>query len=415
VIGFHYRRSDLTCDNTPLAELAARVGTPLYVYSAGAVRDRVRAFDEAFAGLPHALHYALKANSNLSVLRLLRSLGCRADANSIGEVAVAMRAGFAPDDIVFTGVGKTGAELEQAVALGLRSINAESAGELDRIDRLARARDVRTRVALRINPDIDARSHPHISTGLRTNKFGVPLDEARAVALAAAARPGLALVGLHVHIGSQMVTLDPVRRAASALAALADDLTRGGVAIEHLDIGGGLGVPYEGGQVPSVAEYAAALRPILEPGGRQVLLEPGRALVAEAGVLIARVVDVKPQGPGRLFVVIDAGMTELLRPALYGAFHRIEPVSRADRPEVVCDVVGPLCETSDTVGRDRRLPAPGVGDLLAVMDAGAYVFVMASNYNRRPLPAEVLVDGDAWRVVRRRQTVDEMMVPELED
>jgi len=412
LIGFHHRRSELFCDGVPLAAVAAAAGTPLYVYSAPTVRERVRGFAAAFASVPHALHYALKANSNLTLVRLMRELGCLADANSIGEIDVALEAGFAPQEIVFTGVGKTPVELERAVGLGLRSINVESAGELARIDALARAHGRRARVALRINPDIDALSHPHISTGLRVNKFGVPAADARAVCRDAARRPGLALVGLHVHIGSQMVSLDPIRRAAETLVGLARDLDADGIAIEHLDLGGGLGVAYDDGVAPSAADYAAALLPIVEPAGRFLLLEPGRVLVAPAGALLTRVIDVKPQGEDRLFVVIDAGMTELMRPALYGAFHRIVPVSRADRPEALCDLVGPLCETSDTLGRDRRLPRPEVGDLFAVLDTGAYGFVMASNYNRRPLPAEALVDGDEWRVVRRRQTYDEMLAPE---
>jgi len=414
VIGFHYRQTELLCDATPLAAVAAAAGTPLYVYSADAVRARVAAFDQAFAGVPHALHYALKANSNLAILRLLRGLGCLADANSAGEIDAAMRAGFAPGEIVFTGVGKTAAELSRAAALGLRSINAESAGEMARIDAAARAAGVRARVALRVNPDIDAGSHPHISTGQRMNKFGVPLDEAAAVCRDAARRPGLEVVGLHVHIGSQLVNLEPVRRAATLLVELAQALEGDGIRIEHLDLGGGLGVSYDSGEVPSPADYADAVVPLVRGSGRFLLLEPGRALVAPAGALLTRVVDVKPHGPDRLFVVLDAGMTELMRPALYGAFHRVVPVSVANRPEVACDFVGPLCESSDTVGHDRRAPRPEVGDLYAVLDAGAYGFVMASNYNRRPMPAEALVEGDRWRIVRRRQTADDLFALETD-
>ncbi len=412
VTGFHYRQAELLCDATPLAAVAAAAGTPLYVYGADAIRARVSAFDQAFAGVPHALHYALKANSNLAILRLLRGLGCLADANSAGEIDAALRAGFGPGEIVFTGVGKTAAELARAAGLGLRSINAESAGEMARIDAAARAAGVRARVALRVNPDIDAGSHPHISTGRRVNKFGVPLDEAAAVCREAARRPGLELVGLHVHIGSQLVDLEPLRRAAALLVELARALEADGIRIEHLDLGGGLGVSYDATGAPSPADYADAIVPIVRGTGRFLLLEPGRALVASAGALLTRVVDVKPHGPDRLFVVLDAGMTELMRPALYGAFHRILPVTVADRPEVSCDFVGPLCESSDTLGHDRRAPRPEVGDLYAVLDAGAYGFVMASNYNRRPMPAEALVEGDRWRIVRRRQTADDLFALE---
>jgi len=411
LIGFQYRHSELTCDLTPIAALAADVGTPLYVYSARAVRARVREFAEAFAGVPHALHYALKANSNLSLLALLRGLGCRADANSIGEIDVARRAGFLPEEIVFSGVGKTAAELERAADLRLLSINAESAGELDRLDALGRARGVAVRVSLRVNPDIDPRSHPHISTGRGSTKFGVALADAPEIARRAARRPGLALVGLHVHIGSQITSLDPIRCAARDLVTLADSLARDGFVLDHLDLGGGLGVPYDDRPVPSVAEYAAAIRAVV-PAGRRLILEPGRVLVAAAGALVTRVVDVKPRDAGRWFVVVDAGMTDLLRPALYDAFHRIEPVVRTGAPTASCEIVGPLCEASDTLGRNRPLPIPAVGDLLAVLDVGAYGFAMASNYNRRPLPAEALVDGDHWRVVRRRQTLDEMIAAE---
>ncbi len=412
MIGFHRQDSTLFCDDVPLDTLVEAVGTPLYVYSAGVVRERTRALQAGFAGVPHAVHYALKANSNLAIVRLIRSLGCGADANSIGEVDVALRGGFEPADVVFTGVGKTRAELTRAVGLGLRSINAESAGEVARIDEIASARSTRARVALRVNPDVDAESHPHISTGRRINKFGVPLEEAAAVCRAAATRPGVQLVGLHVHIGSQLARLEPLRQAISAIVALARELRGAGVPIEHLDVGGGLGISYDGAAVPSIAEYAAAVRTATEGSGVTLLIEPGRALVGPAGALIAEVVDVKRQAPDRLFAVLDAGMTELLRPALYGAYHRVWPIVERPGAAVACDFVGPLCESSDVVAAGRSVPEPAVGERFAVLDAGAYGFVMASNYNRRLLPAEVLVDGDTWRVVRRRQTIEDLMAPE---
>lgn len=412
VTGFHRLDHRLACDGVSLSDIAAAEGTPLYVYSAATIADRYRAIDAAFASYPHALHYALKANSTLAVARLLRSLGSGADANSGGEIDVALRAGFIPDQIVFTGVGKTGAELAQAVDLGVKTINAESEGELERIDLLARERQTRARVALRVNPDIDARSHPHISTGLKTNKFGIPLDAARDIARRAARRDGLAIVGLHIHVGSQITDLDPLRRAAEALVALSRELRDDGVSIDHLDLGGGLGVSYDGSPVPGAADYAAALLPVVRDSGLAIVLEPGRSIVAPAGVLLSRVVDVKDRPDGRVFVILDAGMTELLRPMLYGSFHRIEPVEPGSGAEITCDVVGPLCESSDTLGRDRRLPRPAVGDLIAVRDAGAYGAVMASNYNRRTLPAEVLVQDGRWSVIRRRQTIDDILALE---
>ncbi len=413
VTGFHRLQTTLACEGVPLADLAAAEGTPLYVYSAATIASRYRAIDEAFRSYPHALHYALKANSTLGIARRLRALGAGADANSGGEIDVALRAGFIPEQIVFTGVGKTPAELAQAIDLGVKTINAESEGELERIDRLARERGSRARVALRVNPDIDARSHPHISTGLKTNKFGIALDAVRELAHRFAKAEGLEIVGLHIHVGSQITNLDPLRHAAQAIVALAAELRGDGVAIDHLDLGGGLGVSYDGSAVPTADEYAAALIPIVRPSGLAIVLEPGRHIVAPAGALVTRVVDVKNRPDGKAFVIVDAGMTELIRPMLYGAFHRIEPVEAAAGDEIVADIVGPLCETSDTLGKERRLVRPKPGDLFAVLDAGAYGAVMASNYNRRTMPAEVLVEGSQWSVIRRRQTIDDLLALEL--
>jgi diaminopimelate decarboxylase len=411
--GFHRLNNALHCEGVSLAELAAVEGTPLYVYSAGTIATRYRAIDDAFRGYPHSIHYALKANSTLAIARLLRSLGAAADANSGGEIDVALRAGFIPEQIVFTGVGKTPAELAQAIDLGVRTINAESEGELDRIDRLARERGTRVRVALRVNPDVDARSHPHISTGLKVNKFGVPADAVRDICRRFAAREGLEFAGLHTHVGSQITDLDPLRRAAATIVALARELKDDGITIDHLDVGGGLGVSYDGAKVPSAEDYAAAVLPIVRDSGLSLILEPGRNIVGPAGVLLSRVVDVKDRPDGKVFVILDAGMTELMRPMLYGAFHRIEPVlcvSSSD--EIVADIVGPLCESSDTLGTDRRLERPQPGDLFAVLDAGAYGAVMASNYNRRPMPAEVLVEDARSSVIRRRQTIDDLLALE---
>ena len=409
---FHRAGGALHCDDVPLADLAAAHGTPLYVYSAGTIAERYRAVDGAFAGYPHAMHYALKANSTLAIVRLLRSLGAAADANSGGEIDVALRAGYIPPQIVFTGVGKTDAELAHAIDLGVRSINAESEGELERISALASARGTSARVAIRVNPDIDARSHPHISTGRRNNKFGIALADAREICRRFHQRPGLDIVGLHTHVGSQIVDLEPLRRAAATLVALARELQDDGIRIDHLDLGGGLGISYEGQPVPTAAEYASAVLPAVRESGLALVLEPGRTLVGPAGALLARVIDVKPQAGGKYFVILDAGMTELMRPMLYNAFHRIEPVLARETAEALCDVVGPLCETSDTLGRDRRLPLPAPGDLMAVLDTGAYGSVMASNYNRRPMPAEVLVDGGRTTLIRRRQTIDDLLALE---
>jgi diaminopimelate decarboxylase len=413
VIGFHRDGAALTCDGVPLGPVAEKHGTPLYVYSAAAITARYRAIDDAFAGYPHAIHYALKANSTLAIVRLLRSLGSHADANSGGEIDVALRAGFLPAQIVFTGVGKTNAELGKAIDLGVRSINVESEGEIERVDALSRDRRTRTRIAVRVNPDVDAKTHPHISTGLKTNKFGIPIDEVRALCASTRTREHVAIVGVHAHVGSQITDMEPLARAARALVDLARQLAEDGTSIEHLDIGGGLGVSYDGSQVPDAREYASAVLPILRQSGLSIVLEPGRHIIASAGALLTRVVDVKPAGDGRLFVVMDAGMTELIRPMMYSAFHRIEPVVQTRAPEISCDVVGPLCESSDTLGKNRMLPRPQVGELYAVLDAGAYGAVMASNYNRRLFPAEVMIENGAARVIRRRQTLDDLLALEL--
>ncbi len=411
--GFHRDNQILLCDGQSLEAIALEIGTPCYVYSAPAIRARYQELDAAFAGHPHDIHYALKANSTMAVVRLLRELGAHADANSGGEIDVALRAGFAPGEIVFTGVGKTAAEIERAVGLGLKAINAESFGEMDRIDQIARRLGTRARVAVRINPDIDAMSHPGISTGRKTNKFGVAIEDARAMCREMATRGGLQVVGLHVHVGSQITKLEPLKRAAESLVKLADELEADGVCIEHLDVGGGLGISYDGGAVPTAAEYAAAVLPVIAASGRSLVLEPGRVLVGPAGVLLTRVVDMKPHSAGKSFVIADAGMTELMRPMLYGAYHAIEAVSPRAGAAIMADVVGPVCETTDTIGSDRDLPPVEVGDLLAVRDTGAYGSVMGSNYNRRPFPPEALVETEGWRVIRRRQTIDDLLAAEL--
>jgi len=439
-LGFFREHGNLVCDDVPLAEIAAREGTPAYVYSAALLRERYRSLDGAFGDYPHAIHYALKANSTLAIARLLRELGSAADANSIWEIEVARRAGFAPADIVFTGVGKSPEELDCAVSLGVKAINVESAGELERVEAAARRLGTRVKVAIRINPDIDAKSHPHISTGLKINKFGVPVDEARELFDSIPSRPAIELVAVHLHIGSQITALDPLRAAARLAADLSSDLMAKGIGLEYVDLGGGLGISYDGDHGPSMAEYVHALVEEVRHTSLPIVLEPGRTLAGPAGVLLARVIDLKPRNAVSEFAILDAGMTELMRPALYGAFHQIEPVihegpapaaaasersesSRGERgwgpassDEKSSDektrqyeLVGPVCESSDVVGRDRFLPELHVGDIVAIRDVGAYGSAMASNYNRRPLPPEVIVDGGDWRVVRRRQTVDDML------
>lgn len=406
--GFCRSGADLACDGIPLAAIAQAEGTPLYVYSANQIRERYRALDDAFGGYPHSVHYALKANSLLAVARLLRSVGSAADANSIWEIEVARKAGFTADQIVFTGVGKSQSELECAVPLGLKAINVESAGELARIEAIARI-DKPARVAVRINPDIDPKSHPHISTGLRFNKFGVGPDEAAQLFESLGRRPRLRLVAVHAHVGSQITTIEPLRRAAAFLSSVALSLMDTPIQLEYLDVGGGLGISYDGTGVVSPHAYVQAMLHEVRSTGLPIVIEPGRSITGPAGVLVARVVDVKPRDGASDFAVLDAGMSELMRPALYGAFHRIEPVVARDREQRTYEIVGPVCESADVMGRDRVLPVLEVGDLVAIRDAGAYGSVMASNYNRRPFAAEVLVDEGAWRVIRRRQPLEHLL------
>jgi len=408
VTGFALIDGQLHGDGVPIAAIAGAAGTPVYVYSAGLIRDAYAALDAAFAGTPHSIHYALKANSTLAVLRLIRGLGTGADANSGGEIDAALRAGFEPSQIVFTGVGKTRDELDRAVALGVKAINIESDGEADRLDAIARARGAKARVALRVNPDIGASTHAHISTGQRFNKFGVPIEFAAPLLRRLAARPGLEVVGLHVHLGSQIMDVGPLGAAARVLADLARDVRDAGLRLEHLDLGGGLGIGYDGRAHGSAAEYASAVLPAVRPTGLHLLLEPGRYLVAPAGILVGRVADTKAYSGCPRFVILDTGMTELIRPMLYDAYHRITEVRPRAGERQECEIVGPLCETSDTLGHARELGPVEVDDLIAVLDAGAYGFVMASNYNRRRMPAEVLVDGGAWRVVRKRQSYEDL-------
>lgn len=401
------------CDGVSIQEVVASVGTPVYVYSAQNIRDGYSSIDDAFGEYPHYIHYALKANSTLSILRLLRELGSRADANSSGEIEVARRAGFKPSEIIFTGVGKTRLELEEAVSLDLGIINAESPGELDRIAEIAQAQGREARVAVRINPDIDAKSHPNISTGLKTNKFGVPLQEARTIYRERQKISGLRFVGLHVHIGSQITSTEPLQRAVQELTMLALELKDDGFLLEHLDIGGGLGIAYGEETIVTPVEYAAAVLPHLKRVGIPVVLEPGRSIVGHSGALVAKVVDTKQYPDNRRFAVLDAGMGELIRPALYGSFHPIVPITPGTGEAVPWDVVGPICESSDIFAQGLLLPPLKVNDVVAILDVGAYGSVMASNYNRRLLPAEVLIDDGQWKVIRRRQTPEDVMSLEL--
>ena len=411
---FLYRGSRLCCERLLLARLADEFGTPLYVYSATTIRQRYRAFDRAIS-LPHTLCYSVKANSSLALLRLLAAMGSGFDVVSGGELERVLRAApRAASKVVFSGVGKTAAEMDAALRAGILMFNVESAGELEllaaRAARLRRA----ARVALRVNPDVHAATHPHISTGRLEHKFGVPMAQARALYRRAASEKCLEVAGLSAHIGSQITAVAPFRATAERLAELVGDLRADGHRIDYLDLGGGLGISYrDGGEAASsFAGYARAIARPLRGLKLHLLLEPGRAIVGPAGALLTRVLYLKRDGR-RHFLVVDAAMNDLLRPALYDAYHEVVPVeaSAGDlRPKTgIFDVVGPICETGDFLARGRRLPTPAPGDLLAVLDAGAYGMSLASNYNSRPLVAEVLVEGARARLIRRRQTVADLL------
>ena len=405
-----FERSDgaLFGEGVLLAELAARFGTPLYVYSRAALLDAYEGYDRAFAAVPHRICYALKANGSGALLRILAERGAGADIVSGGELEAALRAGFPPERIVFSGVGKTEDEIRLGLQNGIGEFNAESEQEIRGIDVAARKLARRARVSLRVNPDIDPGSHPYIATGLCESKFGVPIGEARGILERVRGLAAIEIAGVQCHIGSQVTDVTALAEAAQALAALARELVARGFPLRTIDIGGGLGVDYDGRGAPGPAELAAHVIPALAGLPLTLLVEPGRSLVAPAGVLLTRVLYVKESGSKR-FVIVDAGMNDLLRPALYDAFHRIELVSERGREALTVDVVGPVCETGDFLGRERLLERVEPGELLAVRDAGAYGFSMASNYNMRPRAAEALVEAGRARLIRRRESFEDLV------
>ncbi len=410
--GFDRQQGELRGDGVSLAEAARELATPLFVYSRAAIEEAYRAYESAFAEAPHRVCYAVKANGNGAILRILAGLGAGADIVSGGELLAARRAGFAPERIVFAGVGKSDAEIALGLEHGIGVWNAESEDEIARIGAAAAARGRVAPVSLRVNPDIDPRSHPYVSTGLREAKFGVDIALAPAILRRARRVPGVEIVGVQCHIGSQITELGPLAAAARELADLSRRLLDEGFPLRTIDLGGGLGVSYDGAEVPDAAGLAAAVLPAVEKLPLTLLLEPGRWLVARAGVLLTRVLYVKG-GRDKKFVVVDAGMNDFLRPALYDAFHRVEPVVTRGRPPELVDVVGPVCETTDFLARRRELEAPEPGDVLAVRDAGAYGFTMSSTYNMRPRAAEALVEDGRVRLIRRRETFEDLVRTEV--
>lgn len=398
---FQYRGRRLYCEGVPLEALARRLGTPLYVYSHATLVKHYRRIAESWKAHPAIIAYSCKANSNLGILRALRRLGSHVDVVSQGELHRTRWAGFKPGQIVFGGVGKTDAEIEAAVRQGLRLIIADSHEELVRISRACRRLGLTARAGLRINPDIDPRTHPYVATALRTSKFGTAMRDAARVLLRARRLPGLDIIGIHQHIGSQIIRLTPFIAALKKTCRLILELQRQGLAISLLDIGGGIGITYRNERPFALEDYARRILPIVRPTGCRLILEPGRVICGNAGVLLTRVLYRKRTGR-KTVLIADAAMNDLIRPALYNAYHEIRPVVRTRR-RIFGDLVGPVCETGDFLARDRALPAAGPGDLLAVMSAGAYGFSMASNYNSRLRPAEVLVRGRRAELVRRRE------------
>lgn len=408
---FEYRDGRLYAEDVPVTDIAAAVGTPCYLYSRATIERHWLAFDRAFGDHPHLVCYAVKANSNLAVLNVLARLGAGFDIVSVGELERVLAAGGDPGKIVFSGVGKRRDELERALDIGIHCFNVESETELALLERVAAERGRRAPVSLRINPDVDANTHPYISTGLKQNKFGIEVERALAVYRRAAASPHLEVIGVDCHIGSQLTQVAPFVDALERVLALVARLEEQGIEIRHLDLGGGLGIRYRDEEPPMPAEHAAALLALLRDRPQQILLEPGRAIVGNAGILVTRV-ELLKWGEDKSFAVVDAAMNDLIRPALYAAWQAIIPVEpRAGGEPHRYDVVGPICETGDFLGKDRDLSVEP-GDLLAVRSAGAYGFSMSSNYNSRPRAAEVMVDGDRFRVVRRRETVAELYAGE---
>ncbi len=408
----HFQRKggDLYCEDVPLAELAEEVGTPAYVYSTATLQRHARVFRAALRGLDHLACFAVKALPNLAVLSLLAKEGLGFDIVSGGELFRALKAGADPKRIVFSGVGKRLDELDAALKAGILQFNCESEEELAQLSEVALRRKTRARIAVRVNPDVNARTHPYIATALSTSKFGVPASRIRAAYRKAAALRGLQIVGVACHIGSQIAEVKPFVEAALKMRALVETLRKDGHPIERLDMGGGLGVPYGPDAPPaSPSEYGEALSQALRGLDVRVMFEPGRLLVANAGVLLTRVLLRKRGAGARRFVVLDAGMNDLLRPALYGAHHEVEPVGRPRAPGELVDVVGPVCESADVLAKRRRLPTLETGDLVVLRSAGAYGMAMASQYNARPRPAEVLVDGRSWRIVRQRESLDDLI------
>jgi diaminopimelate decarboxylase len=414
---FSYRDLELHCEDLPIPELAEKFGTPLYVYSQNTIRDRYRAFDKAFAAVPHTICYSVKANSNLSLLKMLARMGCGFDVVSGGELQRILKIDRkAAKKVVFSGVGKTADEIDLALRSDILMFNVESEQEMVLLGRRAMELRREARIALRVNPDVEAKTHPYISTGLHKHKFGIPMGTARAVYAAAAHHPWLDVAGVSVHIGSQITDVQPFGEAMARVAELVHDLAHDGHQLRYVDAGGGLGIRYDAADLdgfPARAKrYAKVVTKALRGVDVHLLLEPGRSIVGPAGALVTCALFHK-RNNGKQFLVVDAAMNDLIRPALYGAYHEIVPVKLVDGPAAEMDIVGPICETGDFFARDRRIGSVADGDLLAILDTGAYGMSISSNYNTRPRPAEVMVDGKKARSIRKRETFADLVRNEI--
>jgi diaminopimelate decarboxylase len=405
---FNYRASELYCEEVPVEKIANEVGTPFYLYSASTIERHIRVFSEAFSDTKHIICFSVKANGNLAVLKLMAELGTGADIVSGGELFRAVKAGIPSDRIVFSGVGKKTEEIRYALETGILMFNVESADELYNINETAGEMGKEAPVALRVNPDVDPKTHPYISTGLKKNKFGIPVTEALSLYRAAAEMDWIKVVGIDFHIGSQLTTSEPFGEAVRRLMELVKKLEADNIPVRYIDVGGGLGIIYDKESPPLPSTYAGTILDALGTRDKILILEPGRVIVGNAGILVTRVL-YKKKGPTKNFIIVDAAMNDLIRPSLYEAYQEVVPVRKYEREEEVADVVGPICESTDFLARDHRLPTPENGELLAVMSAGAYGFPMSSQYNARPRAAEVMVRDDKYQVVRERETYEDLV------
>jgi diaminopimelate decarboxylase len=410
---FEYKDNELHAEDVPVRRICDEVGSPVFIYSKKTLERHFRTFGEPFQDMSHLICYSVKASSNLAILRLFANMGGGADIVSGGELYRAVKGGVDPAKIVYSGVGKTAGEMDQALEAGILMFNVESEEELELLDQRAQASGKKASISLRVNPDVDPKTHPYISTGLRSNKFGIEMGRCREIYFRAKDMPGLNPIGVDCHIGSQLTELGPFMEATEKVGGLIKDLKDGGLNIRYLDIGGGLGIPYENEEPPSPAEYGEAVIKLVKDLGVTLIVEPGRVIVGNAGILVSKVLFQK-QGPEKRFVIIDAAMNDLMRPTLYKAYHEVRKVTRSSddsqsASKITADLVGPICESGDFLAKDREIDEARSGELLAFMSAGAYGFSMSSNYNSRPRAAEVLVDGETYSVIRGRETYEDLI------